>query len=118
MNMLPTHKDSGVFNEQGFWHKLSRFAVTAGKDVVEKALWLYYAAQRPDTPAWAKATVFGALAYFILPSDAVPDIIPLSGYSDDIGILAVAVATIAAYIDSEVKNKAAKTLHCWFGPYV
>lgn len=115
MNMLPIHKDASGFNENGFWHKLSRFAAKAGKDVVEKALWLYYAAQRPDTPTWAKATIYSALTYFILPSDAVPDIIPLSGYSDDIGILAVAVATIAAYIDDDVKNKAAKTLHRWFG---
>lgn len=115
MNMLPTLKDADDFNERSFWRKLSRFAATAGKDVVEKALWLYYAAQRPDTPAWAKATVYGALTYFVLPSDAIPDIIPLSGYSDDIGILAVAVATIAGYIDSDVKAKAAKTLHRWFG---
>lgn len=115
MNMLPTLKDGADFNGQGFWHKLSRFAATAGKDVVEKALWLYYAAQRPDTPAWAKATVYGALTYFILPIDTVPDVIPLSGYSDDIGILAVAVATISGYIDNNVKAKAAKTLHRWFG---
>jgi uncharacterized membrane protein YkvA (DUF1232 family) len=116
MNMLPTLKGADDFNAQGFWRKLSRFAATAGKDVVERALWLYYAAQRPDTPAWAKATVYGALTYFVLPTDAVPDIIPLSGYSDDIGILAVAVATIAGYIDSGVKAKAAKTLHRWFEP--
>ncbi|MCP4407789.1 MAG: DUF1232 domain-containing protein [Gammaproteobacteria bacterium] len=113
--MLPTLKDGNDFNEPGFWHKLSRFAATAGKDVVKNALWLYYAAQRPDTPAWAKATVYGALTYFILPIDTVPDVIPLSGYSDDIGILAVAVATIAGYIDSDVKAEAAKTLHRWFG---
>ena len=115
MNILPTLKRAEDFNEHGFWQKLSHFAANAGKEVVEKALWLYYAAQRPDTPAWAKATVYGALTYFVLPSDAIPDIIPLSGYSDDIGILAVSVATIAGYIDSDVKAKATKTLHRWFG---
>lgn len=116
MSTLPTIKDAQHFNEQGFWRKLRRFATSAGREVVTKALWLYYAALRPDTPAWAKATIYGALTYFVVPSDAVPDIIPLTGYSDDIGILAVAVATIAGYIDDDVKAKAAQTLNRWFAP--
>lgn len=55
------------YTEESFWSKLTRYATSAGKEVVEKALLLYYAAQRPDTPMWAKATVYGALGYFILP---------------------------------------------------
>ncbi|MGL4476298.1 MAG: YkvA family protein, partial [Shewanella sp.] len=38
------------YSEQGFWQKLKMFALKAGQEVVEKALWLFYAAQRPDTP--------------------------------------------------------------------
>ena len=103
------------FSERGFWRKLLDFSRTAGREVIEKALWLYYAAERPETPKWAKATVYGALAYFVLPADAVPDITPLAGYSDDLTVLAVAVATISRFIDDEVKARASRTLARWFG---
>ena len=54
-------------------HKLARHALAAGREVVEKVLWLYYASRRPDVPRWAKLTIYAALAYFILPLDAIPD---------------------------------------------
>jgi uncharacterized membrane protein YkvA (DUF1232 family) len=103
------------YSETGFWEKLTGYALQAGKDVVEKALMLYYAAQRPDTPSWAKTTAFAALAYFILPTDAIPDLTPMIGYTDDLGALTVAIATIAAYIDDDVKKRAANKLEEWFG---
>lgn len=104
----------GDYSERRFWKKLAAFARFAGHEVIEKALWLYYAAERPDTPTWAKATVYGALAYFVLPADAVPDLLPLAGYTDDLTVLAVAVATVGACIDSDVKARASQTLARWF----
>ena len=53
--------------------------------MIQKALWLYYAAQRPQTPIWAKTTIYAALGYFILPVDIIPDLIPGAGYVDDLG---------------------------------
>ena len=50
------------YSDSGFWDKVKKFARTAGKEVIEKALWLYYAAQRPETPKWAKTAIYGALA--------------------------------------------------------
>ena len=111
-------KGSGYENEyteSGFWGKLARFARVAGREVVEKALWLYYAARRPDTPTWAKSIIYSALGYFILPIDAIPDIIPAVGYADDLGALAVAIATLTAYINPEVKEQARRKLEEWFG---
>ncbi|QDF65821.1 DUF1232 domain-containing protein [Shewanella sp. SNU WT4] len=102
------------YSEQGFWQKLKMFALKAGQEVVEKALWLFYAAQRPDTPKWAKAVIFGALGYFIMPLDAVPDITPLMGFTDDLGALAAAVGMVSLYIDDEVKRKSSETLARWF----
>jgi uncharacterized membrane protein YkvA (DUF1232 family) len=55
-----------------------------GREVIEKALWLYYAAQQPNTPLWAKTAIYGALGYFISPIDAIPDITPVIGYADDL----------------------------------
>lgn len=102
------------YSDRGFRAKLARFARVAGREVVEKALWLYYAADAPETPKWAKATVYGSLAYFILPMDAVPDVLPAAGYSDDLSVLVLAVTTIACYIDDEVRQRAARTLSRWF----
>lgn len=103
------------YSDESFWSKLTRFALAAGKEVVEKALWLYFAAARPDTPTWARATVYSALGYFILPTDAIPDLTPAVGFADDLGAITLAVATIAAYIDAEVKDKARGKIREWFG---
>ena len=90
--------ESGEFLEEGFWGKLRKFAVQAGKEVVEQALTLYYAAQRPETPLWAKTVIYSALAYFVLPTDAIPDLAPFVGYADDLGTLAAALTTVAMCI--------------------
>jgi uncharacterized membrane protein YkvA (DUF1232 family) len=103
------------YSERRFWRKLSRFARTAGREVVEAALCLFYAAQRPETPAWAKAVAIGALGYFVLPADAIPDIAPVIGYTDDLGVLGLAMATIAVYVDDNVRWRAQQTLRRWFG---
>lgn len=103
------------YSEGRFRDKLKRYAKAAGSEVVEKALWLYYAAQRPETPAWAKSVIYGALAYFILPTDAIPDLIPLTGYADDLGALAAAIAMVSLYISDDVKEKARAKMRQWFG---
>ncbi len=103
------------YSEKGFWAKLANFASMAGKEFVEKALWLFYAAQRPETPAWAKAIIYSALGYFILPADAIPDMTPVVGFSDDLGALTLAVATVSLYINKEVKKKAQARIKKWFG---
>ena len=104
-----------AYSEQSFWHKVKGYALKAGSEVIGRALLLYYAAQRPDTPVWAKSTIYGALGYFISMADAVPDITPIVGYTDDLGVLALAIATIAAYIDDGVREKAEAKTKQWFG---
>ncbi|MFC7421769.1 YkvA family protein [Iodobacter arcticus] len=105
---------AGNYSDDDFWQKLKSFALKAGKEVIEKALWLYYAAQRPETPAWAKAIIFGALAYFILPLDAIPDVIPVAGFSDDLGALAAAIGMVSMYITADIKVRTAQKLQQWF----
>lgn len=102
------------YSEPGFWAKLMAFARTAGREVVGRALQLFYAAQSPNTPAWAKTTIYGALGYFISMIDAVPDITPIVGFTDDLGVLAAAIAAVATHITPEVKAKAQAKLNEWF----
>ena len=103
------------YSETRFWDKLKRYAKVAGSEVIEKALWLFYAAQRPETPAWAKAVIYGALAYFILPADAIPDMVPMVGFTDDLGALAAAIGMVSLYISDDVKDKTRDKMRAWFG---
>lgn len=114
--MNDDNKYESAFSEQGFWDKLKRYAKTAGREVVEKALLLYYAMQEEKAPAWAKATIAGALGYFIVPLDAIADLTPAVGYADDLGVLALAIAAVASYINDDVRSKTAARLEAWFGP--
>lgn len=108
-------QSEATYSEQGFWEKLKQFAAQAGRDVVEKALTLYYAAQRPETPLWAKMVIYSSLAYFVLPTDLIPDFTPFAGYSDDLGTILSALATVALAITPEVKESARQTAQVWFG---
>ena len=102
------------FSDTSFWNKLRRFARVAGREVTEKALYLYYAVQDSTMPAWAKAVVYGSLGYFILPADAIPDVLPGVGFTDDLGALAAALAIVIAHITPEVRAKARQHLRAWF----
>ncbi len=103
------------YSEEKFWDKLKTSALAAGRKVVEKALTLYYTAASKDTPLWAKGTILAALGYFIFPIDAIPDAIPVIGYSDDLAVLMAAAAAVAKFISPEHGSKATETLERWFG---
>ena len=104
-----------AYSEDSFWDKLGRYAKTAGKEVVEKALLLFYAGQEEDAPAWAKATIVASLGYFIMPLDAIADLTPAVGYADDLGVLVLALAAVATYINDAVREKTALKMQRWFG---
>ncbi len=93
------HDYEASYSEAGFWTKVGKFAVAAGVDVIRKALVLYHCLQDPATPKWAKAKILGALGYFIVPVDAIPDLVPVVGFSDDLGVLALAFATVLIHIE-------------------
>ncbi|MGE4370250.1 MAG: YkvA family protein [Burkholderiaceae bacterium] len=111
---MDTSRYQHVYSAPGFWAKLGKRGRAVGKGALEKALYLYYAVQSPNTPAWAKRVIYGALGYFILPLDAVPDLAPLIGYTDDLGIMTAALATVAFYITPDVKQQARVKLATWF----
>ena len=81
---------------RGFWVKVRRFG--AGLPFVEDLLAAYYCAFDRDTPLQVKATLVGALAYFVLPFDAIPDVLPMIGFTDDAAVLATAIRLVATHI--------------------
>ena len=104
-----------AFSDDGFWSKLRDYALVAGREVVEKALLLYYATQNERVPLWARTAIYGALGYFITLTDAIPDITPVVGYADDLGVLTMALVAVASYLDDEVRGKASRKVEQWFG---
>ena len=102
------------FTERRFWDKLRGFSRALGTKSVYAALLLYYAYHRKETPAWAKRVVLGALGYLIVPVDLVPDLTPIVGYTDDIGVLSFGLVTIAAYVNQDVRTRARAKLGEWF----
>ncbi|SAI66435.1 Uncharacterized conserved protein [Bordetella ansorpii] len=115
MPPVDTASYENAYSERRFWRKLGGQASAAGRQALEKALWLYYAAQSPDTPKWARRTIYGALGYFVLPLDAIPDFAPLVGYTDDLTVMAAALTAVAFAIDDKVKQRANDTLARWMG---
>jgi uncharacterized membrane protein YkvA (DUF1232 family) len=81
---------------RGFWNKLRRY----GRRVpfLEDAVAAWYCARDPATPLRAKAVLMGALAYFVLPADLIPDIVALAGFTDDAAVLFAAIRTISPQI--------------------
>ncbi len=102
------------YSEDNFWDKVKTYAKKAGEAVLEFALKMYYATKDKDTPVWAKTTIAVALGYFISPVDAIPDITPVFGYSDDLTVLVLAASAVAAHIKKEHVEKAKETMKNWF----
>ena len=93
---------------------LSARLKTLGVKLTYSALLLYYAYEGKDTPQWARNIILGSLAYLISPIDAVPDLTPFLGFTDDLGVLSFGLVTIACYIDNNVRENAKKKVYKYF----
>lgn len=99
---------SAMTNQQivrdGFWTKARR---TLGRiPFTEDAVAAFHCATDSATPMPVRATLFGALAYFILPIDVIPDILLGLGYTDDAAVLLTAFTTCKTYINEDHRAKA------------
>jgi len=94
--------------ERAFWQKLRRHARRL--PFVDQLLAAYYCAIDPATPLRAKAVLYGALAYFILPVDLIPDWIAGFGFTDDAAVLAAAVRSILPHIKDDHRERARQTI--------
>jgi uncharacterized membrane protein YkvA (DUF1232 family) len=91
-----------------FWAKARRFA--AQLPFAEDLVTAYYCAFDRITPLQVKAALVGALAYFVLPYDFVPDLLPALGFADDAAVLAAALRMVAAHIRPEHRDAAREAL--------
>ena len=91
-----------------FWIKFKQ--VVAKLPFAEDLLAAYYCAFDRETPRHVQVALLGALAYFILPFDFVPDMLPALGFTDDAAVLATAIRMVASNITAEHREAARAAL--------
>jgi uncharacterized membrane protein YkvA (DUF1232 family) len=91
-----------------FWIKLKQ--VVAKLPFAEDLLAAYYCAFDRETPRHVQAALLGAIAYFVLPFDFIPDMMPVLGFTDDAAVLATAIRLVAAHIKVEHREAARAAL--------
>lgn len=106
-----------AFNTTELFERMPKYIKALGLKTIYTVLLLFYAYKRSETPTWAKNIIIGALGYLLAPIDAIPDITPVIGLTDDIGVLSFGLVTIACYINKEIREKARTQLTSWFGNY-
>jgi uncharacterized membrane protein YkvA (DUF1232 family) len=98
-------------NEQkvarGFWPKIRKVATRV--PFAADALSVWFCARDPATPATAKGLMLAALAYFVMPVDAIPDVLTVVGFTDDAAVFAAMIAVVGKNLKPRHKD-AARTL--------
>ncbi len=112
---MTDQKYSKYFSKQSLWDKLKEQAKNAGLKVVYAVLVLYYTLESPHVKTKTKLSIAAALGYFILPTDAIFDLTPIIGYSDDLGVLLFVLSQIGKNVTPDIKEKAKLKLNDWFG---
>jgi uncharacterized membrane protein YkvA (DUF1232 family) len=111
---LPVHlpdRESRDDNEEtvrGFWDKIRRFAGQI--PFAEEAVTAWFCARDPATPSHVRAALVAALAYFVIPMDALPDFLPALGFTDDAALFWAVWQMMKGYITEEHREKAAQAL--------
>lgn len=98
---------------RGLIPKLRRVAAKIPFATDVMALW--YCARDPATPATAKGMMLAALAYFVMPMDAVPDVLVGIGYTDDAAVIAAVLAIVGRNIKDRHRDLARAALHKFAG---
>jgi uncharacterized membrane protein YkvA (DUF1232 family) len=97
-----------AYVRRGFWIKARRFA--AALPFAEDLLAAYYCAFDRNTPRHVQAALIGALAYFVLPFDVIPDMLPVLGFTDDAAVLATALKLVSSHLRPEHRDAAKQAI--------
>jgi uncharacterized membrane protein YkvA (DUF1232 family) len=95
-------------SENNFWDKITNGASKMGEEVAVLGIKSWLAMVDSNTPTSAKVILGGALAYLVMPIDAIPDVIAGVGYTDDVAALGAAVKTVGDSITEEHEEQARK----------
>ncbi|TPI12623.1 YkvA family protein [Mesorhizobium sp. B4-1-1] len=91
-----------------FW----RTAKKAARQIpfMDEVVAAYYCAMDKDTPLRAKAILLGALGYFVLPFDFIPDFVVGLGFTDDLAVLTAAITAVSGHITAAHRQAARDAL--------
>ncbi len=102
------------YNERSLLAKIRKFARKAGQQVIYAVLLLFYVMKDPGVAMKTKLTIAAALGYFIVPADAIFDLVPILGFTDDLGVLIYALVRVSSTITPAIKARAREKLQEWF----
>lgn len=91
-----------------FWPKVKRFMLTL--PFVDDLMSVYFCAMDRRTPAKVRAVMLGALAYFVVPTDLLPDMLLSVGFTDDATVLATAMALVGSHVKDHHRAKSARII--------
>lgn len=105
--IIPPEKREGIV-ERGFWPKLRRVAaqIPFADDIVAA----YYCARDPKTPLRVRGVIIASLAYFVVPTDLIPDFITGLGFTDDATVLATTLGIVGAHVKARHRQQARAAL--------
>ncbi len=103
-------KYSKHYNYNSLWEKLKSIATKGGTTVVYAALLLFEVMRDEHIPLRAKAIIIAALGYLILPVDLIPDVAPILGLTDDLGVLIYALSQIRSYLTPTIRERAVEVM--------
>lgn len=93
---------------RGFWPKIRKVATKI--PFADDALSVWFCAMDPQTPGRAKALMMAGLAYFVLPTDAIPDVLAVVGFTDDAAVFAALMAVVGRNLRPQHKLAARRLL--------
>jgi uncharacterized membrane protein YkvA (DUF1232 family) len=91
-------------DERRFWRKVRRVLVRV--PFAEDLLAAYFCAVDRHTPTYVRAVLLGAVAYFVLPSDMIPDLLAPLGFSDDASVIAAAITAVGSHLQPRHRDQA------------
>ena len=95
-------------DERRFWRKVRR--AVARVPFVEDLLAAYFCAMDRDTPTYVRGVLLGAVAYFVLPADMIPDVLAPLGFTDDASVIAAAIAAVGSHLQPRHRAQARQRL--------
>jgi uncharacterized membrane protein YkvA (DUF1232 family) len=110
----PTVLEPEVVNEPVDHPLLARLVGRAGRSVARPALECLEMLLDGTTPPQARLTVLAALTYLVLPTDLIPDFLPVAGFADDVVALTALLGLCSKHITPQVKSRAQRRLDLWF----
>jgi len=93
---------------RGFWPKIRKAA--ARIPFAADALAVWYCARDPETPARAKGLMLAGLAYFVVPTDALPDFLTVLGFTDDAAVFALLLGVVGKHVKTRHRDAAREAL--------